>query len=111
MTLNGQPKLSPKSSHTPLTQSPGLGATSTTNLQSRRIQHRRNLIPDIPALRAQNRLCECLSARAESPHHNLKLLNIVHHTPLLHRLESKSSELVRSVITAATSLLETNVAR
>ena len=111
VTLNGQPKLPPRISHTTLTQSPGLGTTSTTNLQSRRIQHRRNLISNIPSLCAQNGLCERFSARAESSHDNLKLLNIVHHAPLLHRLERESSELVRSIVTAAPSLLETNVSR
>ena len=93
-----------------LTQSPGLRAPSTTNLQPSRIQHSRNPAPNIPPLRSQNRLGESLPTRPKPSHDNLQLLDIPQHALLLHRLERESRELVRSIVAAAPRFPEPDVA-
>ena len=92
-----------------LTQSPGLRAPSTTNLQPSRIQHSRNPASNVPALSTQDSLSESLPARPKPSHNNLQLLDIPQHAPLLHRLERESRELVRSIVAAATRFPEPNV--
>jgi hypothetical protein len=94
-----------------LTQSPRLRAPSTTNLQPSRIQHSRNPASDIPPLSAQDSLSESLPTRPEPSHHNLQLLDVPQHAPLLHRLERESRELVRRIVAAAPRLPKPNVAR
>jgi hypothetical protein len=93
-----------------LTQSPGLRAPSTTNLQPSRIQHSRNPAPNIPALGAQNSLGESLPTRPKPSHDNLQLIDIPQHALLLHRLERESRELVRSIVAAAPRFPEPDVA-
>jgi hypothetical protein len=93
-----------------LTQSPGLRAPSTTNLQPRSIQHSRDPAPNIPPLRAQNSLGESLPTRPKPSHDNLQLLDISQHALLLHRLERESRELVRSIVAAAPRFPEPDVA-